>query len=165
NAENKVFYYTSDIDPPLISRKVELVDNVIPGSNSAMAKTLYDLSLLLYNETYKSIAKGMLQQMQNQLLEENTVSYYANWWQLYFSMSESPFEIAIVGKDYQSLKKQFHKQYLPNALFLGGPTEGGLTLLQNKLQAGETYIYVCKDKLCKLPVQNVAAALQQMGKN
>ncbi len=161
--ENKsIFYYTSDLDPPLITRKVELVDNVIPGSNSAMAKVLFDLSLLLYNKDYQAIAEGMLVQMQDQLLEENTASYYANWWQLYLSMSKPPFEIAIVGEAYQDLKTSFQKQYLPNALFLGGQSEGSLALLQNKLQEGSTYIYVCKDKLCKLPVQKVADALQQM---
>ncbi len=51
------------------------------------------------------------------------------------------------------------RNYLPNAIFLGGATEGNLQLLENKLIEGETRIYVCQDKICKLPVTEVEQAL------
>ncbi len=54
-------------------------------------------------------------------------------------------------------------RYLPNAVFLGGRDEGGLELLKGKLQEGETFIYVCKKNVCKLPVRSVEEALGQVG--
>jgi len=36
-----MYNYTSDLDPPLIARKMETSDNVIPASNSVIAKDLY----------------------------------------------------------------------------------------------------------------------------
>ena len=40
------FFYTSDIDPPLICAKNEMHDNVIPSSNSEMAKNLFILGII-----------------------------------------------------------------------------------------------------------------------
>ncbi|GAB5554615.1 MAG: thioredoxin domain-containing protein [Saprospiraceae bacterium] len=162
NKDKGIFNYTSDLDPQLIARKVELTDNVIPGSNSSIAKVLYQLSLLFYDASYQEIARTMVANMYDDLVEPGQVGYYPNWIQLYISMSNQPYEVAIVGPEYASLQKEFQQKYLPNALFLGGVEEGDLALLKNKLQEGATMIYVCKDKFCKLPVQEVAAAVEQM---
>ncbi|MCB0616745.1 MAG: thioredoxin domain-containing protein, partial [Phaeodactylibacter sp.] len=50
--ESGLFFYTSNLDPPLIARKMETEDNVIPASNSAMARALHRLGTLLYNKDY-----------------------------------------------------------------------------------------------------------------
>lgn len=162
NKEKRVFNYTSDLDPQLIARKVELIDNVIPGSNSIMATVLYELSLLFYNTDYQDIAKAMVANMYEGLKTPGQAGYYPNWLQLYISMAQKPYEVAIVGPDYAKIQKEFQQKYLPNALFLGGADEGNLTLLQSKLQEGATMIYVCKDKFCKMPVTEVAQAIKQM---
>jgi hypothetical protein len=47
-------------------------------------------------------------------------------------------------------------------MLLGGETEGSLELLKDKLQDGATYIYVCQNKVCKLPVEEVDRALELM---
>ena len=61
-----------------------------------------------------------------------------------------------------SLSKELQHNYLPNAFFLGGKTEGTMELLKDKLVDGETMIYVCQNKACKLPVKEARAALKQM---
>ncbi len=50
--ETKMFFYTSDIDPPLVARKMELADNVIASSNSIMARVLNRLGEMAYDERY-----------------------------------------------------------------------------------------------------------------
>ena len=55
-------------------------------------------------------------------------------------------------------------EYVPNAIYLGGKTEGSLSLLQEKLQTGNTYIYVCQNKACKMPVKTSEAAFKLMNK-
>lgn len=49
-------------------------------------------------------------------------------------------------------------EYLSNAVFEGGEKEN-LPLLENKLPKGTALIYVCKDKVCKMPVESVGQAL------
>jgi hypothetical protein len=73
-----------------------------------------------------------------------------------------PYEIDIVGNDWREKLSALQKNYLPNAIYLGGSNEGTIALLQNKLVTGSTMIYVCEIKTCRLPVQEVSAALKQI---
>jgi uncharacterized protein len=70
--------------------------------------------------------------------------------------------VAIVGDDFAVKRDEMLKNFLPNALLLGGKTEGTLELLKNKHQEGRTMIYVCRNKICKLPVEEVSKAMELM---
>jgi uncharacterized protein YyaL (SSP411 family) len=74
------------------------------------------------------------------------------------------YEVAIMGDDFKNKRQQFDEHYLPNVILLGGNTDSKLSLLENKLMQGQTMIYVCRDKTCKLPVVEVGMALGQVGK-
>jgi len=157
-----LFYYTSDIDPPLIARKKELSDNVIPASNSIMARNLFHLGTYFYDQDYIDKSKQMLLNVVSNIEESGQPSFYSNWCNFLLSVKNTPYEIAIVGPDAANLRNQIMTNYLPNAMLLGGTTEGKLELLKDKLQEGETYIYVCQNKSCKLPVDEVDKALELM---
>lgn len=160
--ESAMFNYTSDIDPPLVARKMELTDNVIPGSNSSMARALYQLGTYLYNSDYIDKSKQMAHNMTETLTQTETPNFYSNWCSLYTTLVNPPYEIAIVGDDHNQLRKEMLQYFLPNALLLGGKDEGSLELLTSKLQEGETMIYVCQNKVCKFPVREVDKAIELM---
>ena len=160
DSKSKMFFYTSDIDPALIARKMEISDNVIPGSNSEMAKNLFKLGKYLYNNEYLEIALQMINNIKDKA--RSAGPYYANWDLLLMWMIKDPFEVAIVGEDYLKIRKEFNQYYLPNVLFMGGKSEGSLELLSNKLIKGETNIYVCQHKSCKTPVSEVNLAIGQI---
>ena len=63
-------------------------------------------------------------------------------------------------KECEAKRKEFDKHYLPNVFFSGGKSEGTLPLLKNKLIEGQTTIYICQNKICKLPVTEVEKALR-----
>ena len=155
-----MFNYTSDLDPPLIARKMELSDNVIPGSNSAMARALYHLGTYLYKTDYIATSKQMMQNVIEEISDNPQPSFFSNWCQLYQELVRPPYEVAIMGDNYENLRKDLSSHFLPNALLLGGKTEGNLELLKDKLQEGMDMIYVCQNKVCKLPVSEVDKALK-----
>jgi len=155
-----MFYYTSDLDPQLIARKMEVTDNVIPASNSVMAANLYLLGEYFYNEDYIKISKQMVNNVKSNLVRGGT--YFANWSILMAYFIEKPLEVAIVGDDCILKRKELDRHYLPNVILLGGKTEGKLPLLENKLVKGQTTIYVCKNKACMLPVTDTDRALKQI---
>ncbi len=155
-----MFYYTSDIDPELIARKMEVSDNVIPASNSQMAKNLFVLGQYFYNDDYLEKSKRMLNNVKETTIENG--AYYANWSILMLWFANDPYEVAIVGKDYDIKRKEFDKHYLPNVFLSGGKNEGSLALLENKLIEGQTTIFVCQNKTCKLPVTEVNEAINQI---
>ncbi len=158
--KSKMFFYTSDIDDPLISRSIETDDNVISASNSSMAKVLFLLGKYFYNDTYVEISKQML----NNVLDKVTSNgpFYANWSTLLSWFIYEPYEVAILGKDAEKVRKEMDEHYLPNVFFLGGEKEGNLALLKNKLNKGKTTIYVCQNKVCQLPTTKVGEALKQI---
>jgi uncharacterized protein YyaL (SSP411 family) len=51
------------------------------------------------------------------------------------------------------------EEYLPNALIAASKSESKLYLLKEKHFNDETYIYVCVDNTCKVPVTTVSKAL------
>lgn len=157
-----MFNYTSNLDPPLIARKMETSDNVIPASNSVMAKDLYILGLYFYNQDYLAKAKQMMHNMSSTIVENEQPNFYSNWCALYGMMVNPPYEVAIVGENYAALQKEWQANYLPNAILLGGKDEGTLDLLESKLQEGTTMIYVCQNKVCKFPVEEVQAAVKML---
>lgn len=162
NEETGMFYYTSDLDPPLVARKTELNDNVIPGSNSSMARALHELGILIYEPSYNKHAAQMLSNMHPSLSGSDRSDFSTSWCMLYNDIVHRPYEIAIVGPDAAKLRDEMTSHFLPDALFIGGETEGDLKLLKDKLQEGETFIYVCQNQVCKFPVQDVPAAIKLM---
>ncbi len=158
--KSKMFFYTHNQYADLISRKMEVADNVIPSSNSQMAQNLYLLGHFLYNEDYISKSKQMLVNVEADV--KSNIYFFSNWGILEAWQTSPLYEIAILGNDFKMKRQQFDSHYLPNAIFMGGKTEGSLALLENKLVSGKTTIYVCREKTCKLPVEEVEKALQQM---
>ena len=159
NPDSDFLFYTSDLDPPLVSRRMDIQDNVIASSNSALAEVFWQLGLYLDREDYRSKSDRMLAAVISSAEMTQNASFFANWGQLLLRRVYPLYEVAIVGEDWPQLSRELQAQYLPNAVFLGGATEGSLALLENKLVAEETYIYVCRNKVCKLPVKTAHAAL------
>jgi uncharacterized protein YyaL (SSP411 family) len=160
NKNTGMFYYTSDTDTALIARKTEVTDNVIPASNSEMAKNLFVLGHYFNNAEYIAFSEQMLNNIKQETIAG--ANYYANWDILLTWFIDPPFEVAIVGENYEALRKEISSFYLPNVFLLGGNSEDSLDLLKNKLIDGQTTIYVCKNKTCSLPVTSITDALKQI---
>lgn len=155
-----MFFYSHNDHSGLITRQKEIIDNVIPSSNSEMAKNLLFLGHFFYDNDKIETAEQMFVNVEENLREHP--GFYANWAIVEAHMVQPPFEIAIVGKESKKMKKEITSQYLPNILLMGGEKEGSLELLQGKLIRGQTTIYVCKNYVCKFPVTSVNEALKQI---
>ncbi|MEM7372677.1 MAG: thioredoxin domain-containing protein [Bacteroidota bacterium] len=155
-----MYYFTSDQDEELITRSREIPDNVIPSSNSSLAKGLFLLGTYLYKQDYIDRAEQMLNNVYPDLQQNG--AFYANWAKLLAYFAYPPFEVAIVGERAVELRKELDEHFLPRMFVLGGKDEGKLELLQYKRVPGATFIYVCQNKACKFPVEEVSKALELM---
>jgi uncharacterized protein YyaL (SSP411 family) len=136
------------------------LDNVIPSSNSVLAESLFKLGHYYSNKTYTTLAKQMLRNV-NDVIEESP-SGYTNWLVLYLNYASPYYEVAISGPEAHSKLKELDRSYLPNILISGSDKNSDLPLLQNKFISDETFIYVCVNGTCKLPVETVDKALEQI---
>ena len=157
NDENSMFYFTSKADSPLIARKLEIEDNVIPSGNSSMAKSLFLLGTLDGNEEWKKRSRQMLNNVQDQI---DYAQNYSNWGILGLWHTYPFYEVAITGERCHELRKELDQNFLPNVIFLGG-TSGSIPLLEGKF-FDETTIFVCQNKTCQLPVNTSDEALSQI---
>ena len=158
DTESGMFFYTSNTDSALIARKMELSDNVIPASNSEMAKNLFLLGHYFQREDFMVMAKEMATHVKETALQSG--AYYANWDILMVWLAVEPAEVAIVGEDCQELRKELMKHYLPNVILSGGTKKAKSALLEGKHINGKTAIYVCRNKMCQQPVFTVKEAIQ-----
>jgi len=142
---------------------MEISDNVIPSSNSEMAKNLLFLGNYFYKEDYIDKSRQMVVNVQQEI--HKNPHFYSNWGIVESYFIHPPYEVAILGNAYEKIRKELDTNYLPQVLFMGGKNEGKLELLENKLIDGRTTIYVCQDKMCKLPVTEVSKALKQLNSN
>lgn len=157
DSKSGMFYFTSDIDAPLIARKIEVSDNVTPASCSSIAKSLFTLSHYYGNTNYLVMSKKML----NNVLP-NIIPYgsgYSNWCMLLLHFTLPFYEVAIVGNHVDEKKKTFSKLYLPNVIFAGSSNASQIPLLQNRHVEGKTLIYICENSTCKKPVENINDAI------
>jgi len=93
---------------------------------------------------------------------EQHASYYGNWGILLNKFAYANYEVVFVGKDASKLRSDFVKAYHPNCIIAGSlkETKSNLPLLENRWVKGESYIYVCQNKTCKLPVKSVVEAIE-----
>jgi len=159
--ENGMFYFTGDGDEQLIARKSEIMDGVIPASNSVMARNLKKLGLLFDNEQYQAISAQLLRNVVPHMAKYG--SAYSNWAVLLLDEIFGTYEIAITGGDAEDTRIEMEKNYIPNKIILGGK-KGSLPLLQDKF-GSNTQIFICVDKTCGLPVHNITDALKQINAN
>ncbi|WP_372751985.1 thioredoxin domain-containing protein [Labilibaculum sp.] len=158
--QSGMFFYTSNEDPELIARKMELLDNVIPSSNSSIAKSLFLLGSYLDKSDYLKRAEQMMANVKPRL--EQAIPYHSNWGQLYLYLANPPIEIAIVGEEALLQKREIEKLFLPNVLISGSTKESDLPLLKNRYVKNKTTFYLCVNKSCQLPVTNVNDLLKQL---
>ncbi|HNT49214.1 MAG TPA: thioredoxin domain-containing protein [Cyclobacteriaceae bacterium] len=158
--EEGFFFYSSNTAEALIARKKEIFDNVIPGSNSVMARNLHTLGFLLDREDWKEQARSMTNRLLHLIATEPV--YTCHWAVLLSELILEPTEIVITGTDALLLREQLHQHYLPFSITAGGTTESLLPLLEGRAAKNKTLIYVCRNKTCQLPVTTVTDTLEQV---
>jgi uncharacterized protein YyaL (SSP411 family) len=152
-----MFFYADPEEGGTITNKTETSDNVIPSSNSVMAKVLYLLSYYFGQREYLEKSDRMLNNVVQRL--EQHPRYYANWGLLLCDFVFNPPEVVFTGKAAQNLRQEFDRLYL-YALVAGSENPSDMPLLKQRVTQ-ESLIYVCRNNVCKLPVKTLEEAIEQ----
>ena len=163
NEKNGMFHFTSKKDENLIARKYEVIDGVIPASNSLIANSLFKLGHYYSNNKYLKTAEQML----NNIKEDVKLSpgNYSNWLHLMTNFTKPFYEVVVAGNEALEINKSLIKNYSPNILIAGTSKENNtVPLLSYKFNEDETFIYVCVNGTCKKPEVNLKKALLNIKK-
>lgn len=151
-----LFFYASSASETLIARKHEIMDNVIPSSNSALIRQLHKLGLVFDENHYRAIVAQALANVFPQI--KSYGSAYSNWAIQLIEEVYGCQEIVLTGPSWESFRKAVDHRYIPNKVILGG-TSGSLPLLSGRIDQ-TTRAYVCKNKTCSLPVTTASDLLK-----
>ncbi len=158
--KRKMFYFTSNKDADLITRKMEIEDNVMPASNSIMANNLFKLSFYFSNNYFFETSKQMLQNVENRIVSYG--SGYSNWLQLMCNFSGDFYQIAVLGKASKNKILEINKNFIPNKIIAASTKQSTIPFMENRFVKNKDLIYVCVNGTCLLPEENVKKALSQL---
>ncbi|QYA24338.1 thioredoxin domain-containing protein [Gramella sp. MT6] len=154
---SELYFFTSAQDRPLVTKTIEISDNVIPASNSEMAKNLFRFGKLTGNNSHVERAEKMLHNITDKIPEYP--QSHSNWLDLMMNFSFPFYEIAITGENFKKTARVFLEKYLPNTVIAATNLDSDLALLKDRLVKGKDLIYICKEGSCQLPVENVSDAM------
>jgi len=161
--KSMLFAYASDESEQLAAPHYELFDNVIPASNSIMARVLFYLAHFFELPEWGQRSTQMLRDMQDKL--DKYSSSFTNWGILLMHHTRPFHTVVITGPDAREKARAFHQRFLPDALIAAAESEhgaSGLPLFESRFVDGKTMIYVCTMGSCKAPVEDPEEALRQM---
>jgi hypothetical protein len=160
--ENSGFlFFTPRDQTDLFTRKSEVIDGVMPSSNSSMALILFCLARLYGQPRWEDIALDMLAKLEDQLL--HNPGSFSRWAELYLHQVYPFRELVIAGEDAQTIRKTLDGQALPNLLLAGGAQPGDMPILTNRFQPGKTLMYICQNQTCSPPIEDLSNVLAAMG--
>jgi len=114
------------------------------------------LGHLMAKREYLDLSGSMMRQMQRRF--DQYPHGFANWGRLIL-MNLNPFyEIVVVGPSAHSRLASLRTEYLPHAMLVGSTGVSALPLFQNRFEDELTRIFVCRDNVCQLPVENPGEA-------
>jgi len=156
---NSVLYYyniANDLVPSIINTS----DGVVPSANAIMAQNFLKIGHLEYNTDYLKKAETMGALVTSDF-ENHAVSYGA-WGSLLLQQAYPYYEIVIVGENAEQLLSQMSKTYFANTILVGSKVESEISLFKDRYIDEDTFIYVCQNNTCKLPVKTIDEGFQQM---
>ena len=156
------FFYTDSSAEPLIVRKKELFDNVIPASNSVMAHNLRRIGRHLENAHYTDLAANMLAQVRHLVVKEP--QHFTNWASLYAALLRPGAELAIIGPKAETFREELSRQFLFDTVLAGAKKSSELPLIKllKPASEGRTAVHVCRNQACLAPVYSAAEALASL---
>jgi uncharacterized protein YyaL (SSP411 family) len=162
DSDSPLFFYTSDVDDPLITRKIDFSDNVTPSSNSSFSIGLTKLSKFFTGEGYEEKALKLINSIKQATIQNPT---FHSYWLIAASYFVYPFyEVGIVGNECIEKRNRLVKGFLPNIILFGSSESGTISLLKDRFVKGKTLVYICEKGACKLPVEEVGNAVAQLKK-
>ena len=157
--ESGFFRFTSDQDSQLIAPHYEVDDNVIPASNSVMAKNLMALGKYFANDHYLEVCKKMTLSI---IANVDFPSAYSNWLQVFLNYDSNFKEVVLAGDNSKIEAEKINSSYLPNILLAFAESDSDVPLLAGKFQPSKNLFYICQNKTCSAPASDFSRLISNL---
>jgi uncharacterized protein YyaL (SSP411 family) len=143
----------------VIVRKKEIYDGATPSGNAVMALNGWKLGVLTGNESWKNRSRDMVDGVLQVATRYPTS--FGVWSSLLAELAAGTFEIGILGPGAEEKRKQLLLKYLPFKVVQSAENNReDLPLLMGKKTGPEALVYLCRDYVCKKPVESIEELFQ-----
>ena len=125
-----------------------------------MADNLFKLGHFFEQSDYVEKSRQMLHNILPKI-EQYPPGYY-QWLNNMLNYVGPFYEIAITGTQAKQKSLELFQYYIPNKILAFSTSPSTLALLKDRYVPGNTYIYLCVDNTCQLPVTNVKEILKKI---
>lgn len=159
------FYFTPASQLDVIVRKKELYDGATPSGNAVMAYNLHYLSIVFDDAGWRKRAERMVAFVAQPIIKY-PVSFGC-WVSVLQGFVEALSEIAIIGDEAEAFRDQVNGEYIPCRVMQSSKAEvKEFPLLTNKVGGqGKTWLYLCRNYQCSLPVSSITELKKMMQKS
>jgi len=156
--EQLFFYYTPGFQSDILVRKKDLYDGAIPSGNSIMAWNLHRLGLLFDQQEWRKRAEMMLETVKDAAVKYPTS--YGIWSNLLLEYTQGTHEILVLGPQARQMGNELLSMFVPNKVFMAAPAASlGYPLMDGRLAAPDTLVYICRNYACSLPLASLEEAM------
>lgn len=143
--EKGVFCYANQNTAELIANMPELVDSVIPSSNSVIVECLYYVGSLLNKVEYTLTANQVMENIFSKAMQNPT--YFSNWWRIMLKFNWDPQIFVKTNVPFENLK-ELEKTY---------PKQIAKSIFITEESTEKEYFLVCRGTHCYAPVYGLSA--------
>ncbi|MGG5577472.1 thioredoxin domain-containing protein [Myroides sp. C15-4] len=154
--KSKFFYFSQEKHSDTILRSIETEDNVIPSSNAIMAHNLLYLGVLFEHRYYSELAHHMIEIMQSQL---DYPSAYSQWL-LAMLYTESPSELAIVGKNAGEDSLRIQANLVSKTFIFPINEPSTIPYFTKYSLRTTTQYYLCENRHCLTPTAELSPLIK-----
>jgi len=83
---------------------------------------------------------------------------FAGWGKLILKQLHPYYEVAVVGPQARERLAEIHSEYLPQVVIAASTGESDLPLFKGRFMKDKTHIFICRDNVCQLPVEDLKDA-------
>ena len=157
--EGRFYYYTQKGQEDVIVRKKEIYDGATPSGNAVMALNGWRLGILAGNEAWKNRTRDMVDGVLQVATRYPTS--FGVWSSLLAELAAGTFEVGILGPGAHEKRKQLLLKYLPFKVVQSAENNReDLPLLMGKNKGHAALVYLCRDYVCKKPVESIEELFQ-----
>jgi len=157
--ETGFFFYTHDGQKDILLRKREIYDGATPSGNSMMASNLLYLGIVFDEADCIGRAGRMASALHRAVT--NYPGSFGVWATIFQACTYNIPEVVITGHWPENARKEFLAHLIPYRVFQSSQEENTqFPLLRDKPAGQDPLIFVCLDRTCQQPVNDVVAAIR-----
>ena len=155
--------FTHKDQQDIIMRRKEIYDGATPSGNSIMCENLFYLAVVFDNPGWILAAQQLLAPLLTAV--EKYPTSFGVWASIILKQSFGVHELVIAGPDFESLRRELLKQYIPGRILQSAKQgDDHFPLLKGKGEDMKTNIYWCRNYACKAPLRGVENLVKELEK-